>query len=103
MINKNLCNQIHRQVLAYTVARKHYGDKAQITKTLEELSEFAHELEHWMIHNDNKEKVIEELADVENMLAQMKDMLDIHFSVECVKREKMERTISRIQEEIIGT
>ena len=93
---------------AYEVTRNHYGDNAQIYKTIEELQELAVELQFYgyiigfdgimgcKVACTNKESIIEEIADVENMLEQVKDMLGIHIEVKKMKLQKMQRTLDRI-------
>lgn len=91
-----------------------YGYDAQSRQCIEEMAELTQainklwrkELKCGYIAGDesrlNKESVaysnvIEEIADVEIMLEQMKELLCCADSVKAVKEEKLERQIKRLQ------
>lgn len=54
-----------------------YGKKMQITVAMEELSELIKELSKHLRGEHNKEHIIEEIADVEIMISQLKIILNI--------------------------
>lgn len=70
----------------------HFGAAAQIEKTCEEMIELADALE-----TGYKFNIIEEIADVEIMLEQMKQGYGCHAEVERVIGEKIARTETRIK------
>jgi alkylhydroperoxidase family enzyme len=78
---------------------KHYGPNEQMKKTREELMELDDVLENWRTTEifTFREKVLEEGADVLNMLAQVFTSLDIS-SVEVLSMmgAKMDRAVKRI-------
>ena len=63
----------------YESALKKFGIKKQMIKYIEELSELQKELCKQALGQANKDKLIEEMADVEIMLEQMKIGLSIGF------------------------
>jgi hypothetical protein len=66
------------------------GKECQLHKGAEELCELAVELHHMAEGRDNMDLLINELADVELMLTQIKDNLPIDLEVlNFVKRQKM--------------
>ncbi len=70
----------------------HYGRQAQTVKCVEELNELAVAL----LHNDYP-NIVEEIADVEITIAQVKILLDVpEKAVEEIKQAKIERTLERI-------
>lgn len=83
-------NEIYRKLICK------YGEK-QIVVAIEELSELAKELCKALRGNENQENIIEEIADVEIMLVQMKMYFGITKSeIEEVKEKKLERTRERL-------
>lgn len=73
-----------------------YYDK-QVIVAIEELSELAKELCKALRGNDNKENIIEEMADVYIMLDQMQLFFGIdEKAINQVKAEKLERTKERL-------
>ena len=73
-----------------------YGD-AQIIIAIEELSELQKELCKDLRGKLNKNNLIEEIADVEIMLEQMKMYYEIDDEeLEVVKQQKLERTKERL-------
>lgn len=74
----------------------HYGLCNQLRKTLEEIGELHEAIEGYMNGTDTKAHVIEEMADVEVMTAQLQLLLDAEEEVERVKEFKINRQIERI-------
>lgn len=74
----------------------HYGEEAQAHKAIEELNELAVAIAH-----QDKEAIIEEMADVYIMMEQLKEFkfFDYDKFTDTVVY-KMERQIERIKEEI---
>lgn len=88
---------------SYERAIEHYGEKAQLEKTLEELKELRLEVRRALEGRLDKEALVSEVADVLNMLQQLQLIFD--FSSCDVLRicgEKMQRTMERIQKEKEG-
>lgn len=76
----------------------HYGKLAQAIKCVEELCELAVAL----LHNDYA-NIVEEIADVEVMIAQVKHLFGItDHEVESVKKRKLMRQIERMEREQDG-
>ena len=74
----------------------HYRLCNQLKKCLEELGELQEAIEGYIDVNDTKDHVIEEIADVEVMTAQLQLLLDAEEEVERVKEFKINRQIERI-------
>ena len=75
-------------------AIEHFGKEHQILKAFEELGELIVGL-----RNRDRENIIEEIADVRNMLDQLEMMFDIDTEqVEKIRREKM----AKVRREIEG-
>ena len=90
--------QIYRQLLSK------YKDK-QLIVAIEELSELAKALCKYLRCNDNQpmdiDSIIEEIADVEIMLEQVKLYFDItNLNVRLVKEKKLERTEARLLNDV---
>ena len=78
----------------------HYGVKNQSIVCIEELSEFQKELCKMLRGEGDLDKLIEELADVEIMLFQVKSLYDIdEVKVEAYQLVKTQRQLARIKEE----
>lgn len=73
---------------------EHYGWASQRKKALEELAELIRALAL-----DDQENIVEEIADVEIMTAQLKHLMNCEKQVEEVKHYKINRQLSRIAEE----
>ena len=88
----------------YKKAIEHWGKEKQILKALEELDELKDEIYKDLIEGTiNKENLIEEMADVYNMLIQLRIIYNIRGSkIEAKMVEKMERTMQRIDSEKLG-
>ena len=72
-----------------------YGREKQIRKTLEELAELSVELHHALDGRGDNEKILDEMADVEIMLCQMKIL---YGQTDGWKEKK----IARLEERIHG-
>ena len=85
------------QSVLKTVAN-YFGLKAQMGKTVEELVELTHEVVKANKGEKNLYCIIEEIADVENMLDQLKILYGIEDEVREIRWRKMVRTcnVSRI-------
>lgn len=80
----------------YTKLLNLYGDK-QIIIAIEELSELQKELCKELRRNSNYDNIVEEIADVEIMLEQMKIYFEISENeIELMKEIKIERTKERL-------
>ena len=80
----------------YTKLLNLYGDK-QIIIAIEELSELQKELCKALRNNCNYDNIVEEIADVEIMLEQMKLYFNIlNKDLERMKEHKIERTKERL-------
>lgn len=79
----------------------YYGKEPQLRMLAEECSELAKEaLKAIRSKGDNREALIEEMADVEIMLAQIKYLGKIEQSdIDEVKAYKLDRQLERIQKE----
>ena len=82
---------------------EHYGPSNQSRQLIEEMAELTQALckaqrVGTMVYN--RENIIEEIADVEVMLYQMKHLLGCHEEVTRIKQEKIARQIARIEEEV---
>ena len=84
----------------YNLALNKFGMKKQIVKCIEELSEMQKELCKYFLRQGSIEKIIEEVADVEIMLEQMKLGLDITpEDLDEAKDEKLSRLSRWMREE----
>lgn len=75
-----------------------YCGKNQFMKTVEEVGEFLAELGRAMNGVSNREKLVEETADVYNMLDQLCYLFGIEEQVQSAAEEKMERTMKRMED-----
>jgi hypothetical protein len=75
----------------YKRAIEKFGVGAQIGMVFEEMSELQKELCKYMRGKKNIQEIAEEMADVEIMLGQMKELFDINQLVEEEKERKLER------------
>jgi hypothetical protein len=70
------------------------GRKYQMLKSIEETAELQKEVCKIIIGDESDERILklaEEVADVENMVAQLKLMFNISDKVEIIKKSKMIR------------
>lgn len=82
-----------------TAAINHWGSATQAVKLLEEMNELGHAVTRALLGNEDSEAIAEEIADVEIMLAQMKLAYQNHAEVDKFIKEKLARTLKRIQKE----
>jgi hypothetical protein len=75
-----------------------FGERAQMTMAIEEMSELAKELCKRCRGRDNVEAIAEEVADVQIMLQQLVILFDCAGQVETFRRHKLERLAGRIEE-----
>lgn len=70
-----------------------FGEKNQQMQTLEELMELQHAVfEHVHRGTDNRDNIVEEIADVEIMIAQLKQIHNIQPNeIEQIKEHKLNR------------
>lgn len=83
----------------YLKVIEHFGMDAQKVKTLKELSELQVELVRDLNGNGNIDAIIEETADVMNMVEQICIIYDIGDLVEKMKVVKMNRVMAKIRQE----
>ncbi|TGK36240.1 hypothetical protein [Leptospira andrefontaineae] len=75
-------------------AREVFSPAGQRVKVCEELAELIQAISKFTIHpcSDNKRKIIEEMADVRNMMDQLQHDLGIHDDeIDIVREEKIRR------------
>lgn len=80
-----------QQHLLYTL--EHYGIDNQRNKAVEEMAELTLELIRGV---PSTHDLAQEIADVENVLDQIKTAYGIRADVELARSEKMEREVNRI-------
>ena len=80
----------------YQKAVSLWGFESQIQMIIEEMAELTTALCHVLRNRESIEAVMEELADVEIMLNQMKIIFP---SIEAIKKEKLERLALLIKRE----
>lgn len=77
----------------------HYGKKAQLRKTQEELMELYDAIGGYLSGADTEEHVKEEAADAEVMIDQIKLLLHCWDEVNDIKRYKVCRQLKRMEAE----
>ena len=83
----------------YERALKAWGKEPQMLQVIEEMSELTKEiLKNVNRNKDNVDAIIEETADVEIMLEQLKVCYDIKRRVEDYKVEKLKKIDQRLDE-----
>ena len=85
---------IHKKVI------NHFGWIGQVTKLISEMEELKIELWEYLNSESNVDKVIDEFADVINMIEQFELIakqreLFTHLDIDKKQNEKMNRTIER--------
>ena len=76
---------------------EHFGAEHQLKKTVEELTELTLAIQHHLNGRNNREELVEEMGDVENMLSQTRRILKIDLNeIEAVIRQKEDRTLERM-------
>lgn len=81
----------------YKKAIDTYGKDKQLDVAIEEMSELTKEICKFKRGQDNHQKIVEEIADVEIMMQQLKMICDVKCSeLEGVKYQKTERLAERL-------
>lgn len=88
---------IHKEAICYT-ALEHYGMYSQMVKCMEECGELIQALARNLSGEANAENVVEELADVEIMLMQMRTVFE-RRETHRVMAQKLARLKMRMEEE----
>jgi len=83
--------EIYRRAVSY------FGATKQKLKAIEEMAELIVELVKDLLGDGNPAKVIEELADVENMTVQLRIIYDEDGMVDYWKQAKMNRLAHRME------
>lgn len=91
-------NKEYREII-YRKAFDRFGKVNQITVAIEELSELQKELCKVLRGNMNIENVVEEIADVEIMIEQLRIMFNADRDIDKVKAQKIDRLKCRMLEE----
>lgn len=81
----------------YRRAVSYFGATKQKLKAIEEMAELIVELVKDLLGDGNPAKVIEELADVENMTVQLRIIYDEDVMVDYWKQAKMNRLAHRME------
>lgn len=80
---------------------EYYGGKHQVIVAMEELAELIQQLSKSVRGSDNRIEIVEEIADVQIMLEQMRIFFNISTAeIYDVMRLKLERETERINERI---
>lgn len=90
-------NKEYREIV-YRKASEQFGKVQQITKAIEEMSELQKELCKVLIGEIDLLNIIEEIADVEIMIDQLRMIFNSDRDIEKVKTMKIER-LERIMSE----
>lgn len=77
---------------------EYFGSEKQLLKLVEELDELKEAIINFTDGKDTKEHVIEEIADVENLIYQITDLWDCSNFLNIVKDYKAARTVWRLNE-----
>lgn len=80
----------------------HYGFRPQLEKTIEEYQELVEAIEGYISGDDTAEHLMEEIADVEVMVDQLKLYIGCWEEVDRIKRFKVNRQLKRIEGEKAG-
>ena len=75
----------------------YYGEEKQMIKAIEEMSELQKELCKTLIGKENRDSLIEEIADVQIMLDQLK-LIVSDTELKTIMQNKIDRTIERINQ-----
>ena len=78
----------------------HYGLAHQLSKTTEELDELSDAIFEHKELDEPVDHIIEEIADVEIMTAQLKSLLGCEAQVEEIKVAKIKRQLGRMSMEV---
>jgi NTP pyrophosphatase (non-canonical NTP hydrolase) len=74
----------------------HYGTAPQIIKAIEELGELTTALSKWMNNYQSLKPIVDEIADVKIMLAQLEIIFDIDIQVHNRVNFKLKRLAKRL-------
>jgi len=83
----------------------HYGLDNQLEKLQEELKELDEAVSEYQLDRKKLTHLLEEIADVENMVDQIKylvrktELVTVNVIVESCREEKIERQLERIEKE----
>lgn len=77
----------------------HYGTQGQLNKTIEECTELKDAIIGYLIGQDSRAHIAEEIADVKVMLTQIEYLLHSEYEVEGMMRYKVDRQLKRIEAE----
>jgi NTP pyrophosphatase (non-canonical NTP hydrolase) len=77
----------------------HFGEEKQQKKLIEEIGELLQALIKFDTNDnhENKLHLAEEIGDVENCLDQIKYLITGDYTVQEVKKQKIQRTLERIE------
>lgn len=75
----------------------YYGEEKQMVKAIEEMSELQKELCKTLIGKENRDSLVEEIADVQIMLEQLK-LIVSDIELKTIMQYKIDRTIERINQ-----
>ena len=82
----------------YSIA-DHYGTLGQLNKTKEECQELIEAIIGYLIGQDGRAHIAEEIADVKIMLTQLEYLLHSEYEVEGKMKKKVDRQLKRIEAE----
>lgn len=75
----------------------YYGEEKQIIKAIEEMSELQKELCKKLLGKSDRDSLVEEIADVQIMLDQLK-LIVSNTELKTIMQNKVDRTIERINQ-----
>lgn len=84
---------------------EHYGLDNQLIKLAEEASELSAAALQYRANPKKLESLLEEIADVENVICQIKylirqkELVTVNVYIDCCREEKIERQMERIEKE----
>lgn len=76
----------------------HYGTDSQLLMAIEEMSELTKEICKYNRGNDNREKIIDEIADVKIMIEQIEYLFKLSKEVNLRVDYKLQRQLRRIED-----
>lgn len=82
----------------YAAAVKKYGKLSQLIMCMEEMAELTKELSKSIRGADNSAAIVEEMADVEIMLEQLRLIYRNRSEVDTIKADKLRRLAYRLEE-----
>ena len=77
---------------------EYFGSEKQLLKLVEELDELKEAIINFTDGKDTKEHIIEEIADVENLIYQITELWNCSSFLHIVKDYKAARTVWRLSE-----